>query len=261
MPRVGAEVDQWERLETYRQRYPMDDRIAQVLSLEKSMSRRRARAAALTRRLDDLQTQLAEVRSELRAVDAEIEGSRSTGALLIEEIIEEVRTEMGEAWSPTPVMGFRVWSIKDNRVMGNQIHWPTPTLESRCLREIPGEDLPHPVSRCGPPACGIYAVKDLGSFAPGVARGVIHHSVVGIVAMCGKVVEHEAGYRAQKATAIAISANDGEHRLMTTDPGAIEDLFSDPARTLAGAESSGPAEDNPTREFLESTYMKEEEWI
>ena len=260
MPRVGVEVDQWERLETYRQRYPIDDRLGQVLSLEKSINRRKARAAALIRRNADLQKELATVQRELRAVDAEIVGSRDAGALLIEEIVDAVRIEMGEAWSPTPVKGFRVWSIKDNTIMGNQVDWPTPTLESRCLREIPGEDLPHSVARCGPPACGIYAVKDLDKFAPGVAGGVIHHSVVGIVAMHGKVVEHEEGYRSQKATAIAVSANDGEHRLITTDPATIEELFSDPAGALAGSDALGPTEQNPTRDFLVSAYQKEDKW-
>lgn len=260
MPRVGVEDEQWERLETYRQRYSIDDRLEQVLSLERSINRRRARADALIRRRADLRKQLAEVRHELRAVDAEIGGSRAAGALLIEEIIDGVRIEMGEAWSPTAVKGFRVWSIKGNRIMGNQVDWPTPSLQSRCLRDIPGDDLPHSVARCGPPACGIYAVKDLDMFAPGVAGGVIHNSVVGIVAMHGKVVEHEEGYRSQRATAIAVSANDGEHRLLSTNPATIEELFSDPAGALAGAKPLGPTDQNPTRDFLESAYQKEDKW-
>lgn len=261
MPPVGGDVDQWERLRLYRQRYPIDDRLEQVHSLEKSIARRMARAAALSRRRADLIKQLAEVRHEMRSVDAEIAGSRDAGALLIEEIIDGVRTEKGEAWSPTPIKGFRVWSIKDNTIMGNQVDWPTPTLESKCLREIPGDDLPHSVARCGPPACGIYAVKDLDLFTAGVAGGVIHHSVVGIVAMHGKVVEHEEGYRSQRATAIAVSGNDGERRLVTTDPGAIAELFSDPAGALAGADPMGPGEQNPTRDFLVSAYQQEDRWI
>lgn len=260
MSRVGAEVDQWKRLETYRQRYPMETRLDQVVSLERSLKRRQARATLLHRRLDELNEQTTDVLEELRAIEGEIDGSRATGALLIEQIIDEVRTEMGEGWSPTPVRGFRVWSIQKNRVMGNQVHWETPTLEGRCLREIPGEDLPHPVSRCGPPACGIYAVKSLELFAPGVAAGVIHNSVVGVIAMRGKVIEHENGYRAQKATAIALSANDGAQRLTTDDPGAIEDFFANPTGVLSDCEPLGPPEHNPAREFLESAHSKEDIW-
>lgn len=260
MPRVGDEVDQWKRLDLYRQRYLIEDRLGPLLSLEKSINRRRVRSASLARRLDELESQIAEVRTELRAVDSEIEGSRATGALLIEDIIDRVQIEMGEAWSPAPVRGFRVWRIEANRVMGSQTHWPSPTLMSECLREIPGEDLPHPVSRCGPPACGIYAVKGLDIFPDDVARGEIHRSVVGVVAMSGKVVEHEDGYRAASATTIAVSANDGRHQLLTTDTRVIEALFDDPAETLANSEVMG-SRNETTRGFLESVQSKESKWI
>lgn len=259
MLRVG-ELDQWQRLEIYRQRYSIEDRLTAITSLEKSLGRRQMRSAALARRLDELQRQVAEVRSELAAVDAEILGSRRAGALLIEEILDRVQLDMGEAWSPTPVAGFRVWRIEGNQVMGNQVPWQSPSLESTCLREIPGEDLPHSVDRCGPPACGIYAVKELDLFPPGVARGVIHNSVVGVVAMHGKVIEHEQGYRSQRATAIAVSANDGKRRLETADAEKIEDLFSDPIGALARAEPMTSCDDSPAREFLESVQEKEARW-
>lgn len=257
---VGSEVDQWQRLEVYRQRYTIEHRLAPIVSLEKSLSRREMKSAALARRLDQLEGQIGQVRSELAAVEAEIEGSRQAGALLIEEILDQVQIELGETWSPSPMRGFRVWRIDDGRVMGNQVPWDSPTLTSRCLRELPGDDLPHPVDRCGPPACGIYAVKHLDMFPPGVAGGVIHNSVVGVVAMQGKVVEHEDGYRAQKATAIALSANDGRRRLLTADPGEIETLFSDPAGALSHAEPMRSTADSPTREFLESVQAKENPW-
>ncbi len=261
MPRVGARVDQWKRLEIYRQRYEIEDRIAPLASLEKSITRRRMRSTALKRRLAELREMLADVRSELAAVDAEIEGSVRTGALLIEELLDQIQLEMGEGWSPAPVLGYRVWRIESHKVMGNQVHWDSPSLESRCLREIPGEDLPHPVSRCGPPACGIYAVKDLDVFPSDVARGQIHNTVVGVVALRGKVIEHEEGYRSQRATAVAVSANDGRHRLMTTDPGEIESLFSDPLDACARADRLGRAGESPTRAFLESAIAEERTWI
>lgn len=260
MARVGVTIDQWDRLDTYRQRYRIDDRLAPLDSLEKSLNRRRLRAAALKRRLEELEILLVEVRGELRAVQSEIEGSRRTGALLIEEILDRVQIEMGEAWSPRPVMGYRVWRIEDNRVLGNQVHWASPTMVSACLRGNPGDDLPHSVDRCGPPACGIYAVKDLDMFPASLAGGAIHNSVVGVVAMFGKVVEHEEGYRSQRATAVAVSANDGRHQLMTTDPDLIEDLFDDPAAALGEAEPLATPGENPTRPFLETALTEEEQW-
>lgn len=260
MLRVGAETDQWERLEIYRQRYSIQDRLAPVISLEKSIGRRRMRAASLTRRLDELLDQIGEVRAELAAIEIEIDRSRQAGALLIEEILDQVQVEMGEAWSPDPIRGFRVWRIEDDRVMGNQVHWDSPTLESECLREIPGEDLPHAMDRCGPPACGIYTVKDLDMFPTDVARGMVHNSVVGVVAMYGKVVEHSDGYRSQKATAVAISANDGRHRFISNDSNDIQDFFLDPVTVLSNAKPLTYVESDPTREFLETVWRKEKEW-
>lgn len=255
-----SDLDQWSRLSVYRQRYHIGDRLEPLDSLERSLQRRGLRATALTKRLEQLEKMVTETRDELAAIDAEIEGSRKVGALLIEEVLDEVQSEMGEAWSPTPVHGFRVWRIEDNRIMGNQVHWASPSLESQCLREIPGDDLPHSVDRCGPPACGIYAVKDLSMFPPDVARGGIHNSVLGVVAMHGKVVEHEEGYRSQNATAIAVSATDGTHRLMTEDPEVIAGLFADPGWALAGADHTHTGVDNGTKDFLESIKAKEEQW-
>lgn len=260
MFRVGESVDQWQRLEIYRQRYPIEDRLDPITSLEKSLNRRRMRSAALARRLADLKRQIVEVRTELAAVESEIDKSRGAGALLLEEILDQVQRDMGEAWSPTPVTGFRVWRIEDNRVKGNQLPWLSPTMVSRCLRDIPGEDLPHPIDRCGPPACGIYAVKDLDMFPADVANGEIRRSVVGLVAMSGKVIEHDEGYRAYSATAIAVAANDGERRLLTTDPNEVERLFENPERVLAGAPPMEDPNITETREFLESLRTKEDTW-
>jgi hypothetical protein len=252
--------DQWRRLDVYRQRYRIDDRLEPLTALEQSMRRRRMRSAALSRRLADLEKMVAEAQRELSAVASEIEGTRRAGALLIEEVLDQVQAEMGEAWSPTPVHGYRVWRIEDNTIMGNQLHWESPTLESECLREIPGEDLPHSVDRCGPPACGIYAVKDLEMFPREVARGVIRHSVVGVVAMSGKVIEHESGYRSQRARAVAVSANDGRRRLMTDEPEVIDSLFADPHNVMANATPAHSDEKSPTREFLTSIRERREQW-
>lgn len=75
--------DQWLRLETYRQRYQIEDRLGTVQSLEKSLARRQSRRSALNRRIADLDQALDEALRELKAVDAEIAGARVAGALLI----------------------------------------------------------------------------------------------------------------------------------------------------------------------------------
>jgi hypothetical protein len=261
MPRSRTEQpqDPWDLLATYRDRYEIADILGPIDSLEKSIQRRQLRSFALTRRIEELKRDLAGARRELRAVRAEIEGSRATGALLIEEILDRVKAETGEAWSPSPFRGFRVWRIHQRSIWGNQVVWTQPELESRCLRSIPGDDVPHSIAKCGPPACGIYAVKSLDMFPPEVAGTAIRDSVVGVVALSGKVVEHELGYRASRARVVAAAVNRGGRRRLFDRPTDISNLFSDPIAALEGtSEDENPAD---LRVQLESIQGEERIWI
>lgn len=149
------EPDPWAELEIYRQRYDIEDQLVQVRSLERSIARRRAKATTVVRRLEQLERQLAGARRELAAVDREMAGSREIGALLIRDILDQVRTERGEAWTPVAIRGFRMWQIEDNALRGAQMPWTSPLFTASCLREVPGDDIPHSDTRCGPPACGV----------------------------------------------------------------------------------------------------------
>lgn len=262
MPRADHELfpDPWLMLETYRERYPMAHLLEQIDSLERSIQRRKARRSAVRRRLDDLEGQLETARAESRALESEIEGSRSAGALLIDDILDRVRREHGEVWSPTPVRGYRVWSIRANTIFGNQTQWHGPELAGRCLRGVPGEDIPHSMKRCGPPACGIYAVKSLDMFPPEVASSQINHTVVGVVGMAGKVVEHEFGYRAQRATAIAVVAHDEDRRVAATSPADIDAIFRSPEQTIARLTDHTDPSPEQARALLESVQKGERQW-
>ena len=252
--------DQWQRLETYRQRYRIEERLGPIESLENSLVRRRNRRAALSRRLEELEKTIGETLSELNVVDAEIAGARAAGALLISQVLEQVREEMGEAWSPAPVRGFRVWRIDDNQVKGNQVHWPTPSLSSVCLRELPGEDLPHPMSRCGPPACGIYAVKDLERFPPDVGNGLMDRSMLGVVGLTGKVIEHRDGYRGQHGRVMAMSVNHWNRWLLTADPNLIEEFFDNPRDVMFESGAETKPDPDEVRRFLEANRDEERSW-
>ena len=252
--------DQWQRLETYRQRYQIEDRLEAIHSLEKSLARRHLRRGALNRRIEELVKTLGEARSELRAVDAEIAGGRVAGALLIAQILDEVREEKGEGWSPFAVRGFRVWRIEDNMVKGNQVHWPTPSLSSVCLRQLPGEDLPHPMSRCGPPACGIYAVKDLDRFPSGVGDGIMDRSMLGVVGLSGKVIEHRDGYRGQHGTVLGMSVNHWNRWLMTADERLIAEFFKNPRDVLFDRGDKHRPDPFEVRRFLQAARDEERSW-
>lgn len=251
--------DAWDQLQTYRQRYPIDHLLEQVDSLERSIKRRQARHHAIRRRMDDLEKQLTQTKAEFDAVTGEIAGSRAAGALLIEDILDRVRQENDERWSPTPPRGFRVWRVESGAMWGNQVTWPEPSLVGRCLRSIPGDDVPHAMRLCGPPACGIYAVKSLDTFPADVAGCEFRDMAVGVVALAGKVIEHELGYRAQRASVVSLAIHHGGRRVVTKRASEIEALFHAPTDAIARLESSSFSSPNEARAILESS-QKEDIW-
>lgn len=229
--------DGWSVLEKYRERYNLDGEIPGLVSLKRSIDRRRQRRAALNRRLNDLTRQVAEAESQLKAVNSEIHGAQRAGALLLNDVIDRVRQEKGEGWSPAPVFGFRAWHLFNGLLYGAKVMWQIPEMTAECLHHVPGEDLPHSVGRCGPPPCGVYAVKDLNVLKREL--GIDSSSILGVVAMTGKVIEHELGYRAAKSTVVAITGRIGGHRFATDRPGEIADLFANPVGAAARLETVG----------------------
>ncbi len=250
-------TDSWAELEIYRQRYDIEGELKQIHSLERSISRRRARAHALQRRLDDLNAQLAEAETEFEAIQTEISGARRAGGLLLDEILERVKDREGEGWSPAPVLGYRAWVLHKGGVYGAKVWWKSPTLSARCLNNIDGEDIPHSIGRCGPPACGIYAAKDITVLQRELGLKVLG-PVVGVVALSGKVVEHDHGYRASAATVLAIGGMVHGKPFATDDPDAIADVFAEPDRTIEHLQTR--ASPLP-QSYLEQWKENHETWI
>jgi hypothetical protein len=135
------------------------------------------------------------------------------------------------------VLGYRAWSITQNRLRGARVAWPVPTVLARCLDygRRPGADpadVPHTDGSCGPPACGIYATKAAGTALDALdQKGTL---AFGVVALSGKVVEHEHGYRAAAATAVGmLVVSHGE--AMRFDGVEVDELFLVPDATIAAA--------------------------
>ena len=255
------ELDAWTRLAIYRQRYDIEDRLGPIDGLERSIQRRGVRSAAAQRRVDELETLLAEAQRELRTLEREIEKTRRFGAHFIDEILDQVRIDHREAWTPRPVRGFRMWQVNDDGLYGAKTRWQTPTLDAICLRDIPGDDIPHSARRCGVPACGIYATKRVELFPQGVSGRLESDKAIGVVAMTGKVFEHTHGYRCARATVIAIVARWRTHWLMTDDPELIRELAADPQHTIRDSGKRGFPADSTIDSFLNNTRAKEETWI
>jgi len=140
-------------------------------------------------------------------------------------------------WSATPVFAYRAWGIAKNRLRGVRVAWPVPTVEARCLdygrrAGADATDVPHTDGSCGPPPCGIYATKTAAA-----ALGAIEPDgplALGVVALSGKVVEHEHGYRAASATAVGmLVVSHGE--VMRFDGVEVDELFLVPEPTVAAA--------------------------
>lgn len=142
-----------------------------------------------------------------------------------------------------PVLGFRMWDLRD-RVYGAFRPWERPQYEAVCLSPGTGTDyseVPHSDGRCGPPPCGLYCFKEpeqlLAAF--GLPTGTAR-VVVGLVALSGKVVEHERGYRAKRVKVVA-AAVVGAGRVVRFDGvERLEALFRRPQEALAEIMASDP---------------------
>lgn len=142
-----------------------------------------------------------------------------------------------EFWSPRPVLGFRMWEVR-GRLHGAWRAWDRPFREARCVSgrtERDDGEVPHTDGRCGQPPCGIYAFKEpaqlLASF--GLPEGS-RRCVYGLVALSGKVVEHERGYRGQRATVVAAAVVGRGLLVRAEGIERLQSLFAAPDDAVAG---------------------------
>lgn len=180
-------VDLLHELETYRARYRGVEVPVEVERMNMAIGRRRHRVEAI-------RSQLTHLIDELSRLEAEIAGCHKGYEALLLDAIERIKIEHHEAWSPFPVIGFRLWHWRDGGLHGAWEQWKTVTKEASCRHD---GDLPHSDGSCGRLGCGVYAAKSVESLIAEVADA--HGFVAGVVELTGKIVEHEAGYRAARA--------------------------------------------------------------
>lgn len=200
------------------------------LEIDLAWSRLLMRQNRTRARLEVIDEQLAELTQERRQLAGENRRLQSAKAALIDDMVERVRTRHNEGWSPTPVVGYRVWGIVDDLVLGATGHrWETPVMAAECAGARPDDDLPHTDHLCSTVGhgCGIYAAARPSLVAPQATNWIL-----GIVLLSGKVVEHEHGFRAAHARVAGVVAHGGGRRLVTDDADMIERLFIEPGETL-----------------------------
>lgn len=196
----------------------------EVARLEQQVARRTSRIAVLSDRLD-------EILDELTRLDDERAGLLSALELVLGEQLAEITEDHGEAWSPWPVLAYRIWGVTNGGLVGMFEEWPTPVKEATCSKFSANPDIPHTDRRCGEPRCGIYATRSPESAMR--RRPSEGGWAVGLVAMTGKVVEHEGGFRAQRAEARAVVVRHEGRVLAAEEPRLVDLAFRATIATTA----------------------------
>jgi len=195
--------------------------IESARKLEGKAEQRRTRAAALVK-------QIAQLQQEVDAYEQEATGYERGIQALFAAVVERIESRHAPAWSPWPVLGYRIWSIKKNGLHGARVQWRSPRLTATCPHG-PLEDVPHDNRKCRPPSCGIYAVKDISTLLGSYPIEDPSHFAIGLVALSGRVVEHTRAYRALHARVVALGAVVGRRMLLTSDPQRLYEIFADAA--------------------------------
>jgi len=153
---------------------------------------------------------------------------------------DDVRVAESVWWSPRPVVGYRTWQMIGDELHGARMPWSIPQQTARCLhRWTSNRPVPHDAGDCGSPPCGIYAVKDTrqvrGLIEPWFEQGSLTVAV-GVVALSGRVIEHDHGYRAEHAEVAALSvisgAKPGVSSIWVEGPIDLTEIFVSPQRFL-----------------------------
>lgn len=226
---------------TYRIRYSIEEQLAPIERLEDSVSRRSEAQLRLRHEVEHLESRITELEAKRRVLDQEIAGFERALEALIDDTLDHLRIDYGEAWSPTPIHGFRMWRVESDGLHGAKERWTCRSLEARCLARGPRLDVPHAEGVCASPPCGIYAIKELDTLISELGIKSYEQVALGLVALSGKVVEHELGYRAAsvEVVALAISAVS----LMTADtPAEIDQLFQQTHSPATGGREVQPSQ-------------------
>lgn len=200
-----------------------DEAVAAALN---AIHGKRSRVDAIARQIDELRREAHWLAEEIRGREAGLE-------LMLQDAIRRWDHLRGRVWSPTPVLGFRAWGIgPPGGLRGVRVIWRARRKTAECSRSGHGRP-PHSDGRCGRLGCGIYAAKDVHELAHSRLLDGVEAFVIGLVALTGKVVEHESGYRAEHAELIAACAVSGQGYLETEAGDVIDALFEDPAGAVA----------------------------
>lgn len=143
-------------------------------------------------------------------------------------------------WSPSPVIGFRIWTLRRTGFRGSSSPWPSSSYTATCEA---GADVPHTDGRCARVAfgCGVYVAKDVRELISEFDVLQRRDVAVGLVIMTGKVIEHESGYRAESTQVISLAVLDRDWVTFVEGANAVAEAFSNSERLKSvGHQSKRP---------------------
>ena len=220
---------------TYEERYGDLPGMADLAKANAAMTKRQ-------RRHDQLAEEAERIRKEMDSLGTEVQRIEKWVEFCLEDVIARARQDHSEGWSPSPVLGYRLWAVGKEALHGVKMPWSSRSLTATCLARGGEREIPHTDGRCGRLGCGVYVAKTVDPLYTEFNVSGIGDVALGLVALTGKVVEHEAGYRGAEATVVALGASMGEHLLLVRDEDELDALFADPTMIRNGPEVETEAE-------------------
>jgi hypothetical protein len=239
----------------YQDRYGELSGMVDVSKANGAMATRERRLERLREEQERISAQIESMTSEMRRIEKWLE-------FCLEDVIERAKHEHAEGWSPRPVLGYRLWGVDDEELHGVKMPWTSRTLVATCLSRGDEGELPHSDGSCGRLGCGVYAAKTVTPLYKEFNVSGMGDYALGLVELRGKVVEHDAGYRAAEATVVALGVTLKGHLLLTADPDEIDAVFADP--TVIGNGSPVESADQKLVEmemFVTREAGRAEQWI
>lgn len=251
-------------------------RIRQILETRtEHVASLQAELVALDRDLGSIEAEVAEIQQALvrgleEAVAAAKEWLRAQEearrARLEAEQAEARRMDAETMWSPVAVMGYRVWLMKPKGLYGAWKRWATSHKRAECAAGRGG--IPHTDGQCAMVAfgCGVYAAKSVDELMTTLAMERSARFVVGLVGLEGKVVEHLRGYRAERATALAVAVVDRGTLRFVDQQTEVAKVFGSPdgIPLLGSVATPPPATDqvmrNVIRFYMDQQSRRYETW-
>lgn len=208
-------------LRRYQDRYGDLSGMFDVSKANGAMTSRQRRLDKLRQEEEHIRTQIESMISEMRRIEKWLE-------FCLEDVIARAKDEHAEGWSPRPVYGYRLWGVDEEELYGVKMPWTSRTLVAKCLTRGNEGEIPHSDGSCGRLGCGVYAAKTVEPLYRDFNVSGMSDFALGLVALRGKVIEHDAGYRAAEATVVALGATLDGHVLFTSDADEIDAVFADP---------------------------------